>query len=198
MIHPVGEEDPVADVGEAVVKCSVPQLVLEFLAVRHVAQGEDDAEDLCRLREAGSDDVHVDPAAVGVEDPPRDPDRARARSRQHGIDERDGVLEVIGMNEGSKSEIVGCFEAIPQDRFHRGGLEADNAVRLCDRDDIGCVLDQSAEPRFALALVEGLRQVDPVDRQGQLGGQGVGDGLRGHRQSPAVSEQHPTRRPVAP
>ena len=99
MGHPIPEQRAIGEAGERIVEGLVLELVLEPLALRHVAEVEDDASHRPVGEEVQADGVDPPPRSVGVPQPERRRLlRRRLRQARHELVEPGAVVgvDVVG------------------------------------------------------------------------------------------------------
>ena len=173
VLEAVPEQGPVGQPAQGVVEGLVLQLLLQALALGHVAQGEHDALDGRFAEQVVGDHLHV--AATT-----RQPWRMRhsavtdvpARKATPAVG-GNGPFHVLGVEQRSEPPALQRPRFVAEDALRRGRLVGDGRVGPGDQDDVGGALYERLEPHLAPPGVEGLGQLLPVEGQADLGGQGL-------------------------
>ena len=190
--HALVEQRAVGQVGDRVVEGLVGELLLEGLALAHVAAVEDDAADRGVLEQVGVQDLEVPDAAVAVREQALD--RLGPAARAHdpppeATQQADVLVGVQQTLEGLADELLGG-EA--EHLLDRRALVDDPHVGVEHRDEVRGVLDQGGEAGLAGTAVDLLAEPGALERQRDLVGQ-RGQGLAGvgrGRTGAGDDEQH--------
>ena len=185
MGHAVAEEGPVRQAGERVVECLVLQLVLEALALGHVAIIEEDTPDRGIVGQVEADRVHPVPAAIRVAQPELGRLLRPARGEQPGDEraEEGGILRMRQVGETAPNALLGFMA---EHAFDRVALVRDPRLGVDHRDHVRRVLHERAESGLAPPQVDR----NDVEARVELGQAPV---LR--RQAPrSATERHPEDR----
>ena len=150
VLHPIREQRAVGKARERVVEGAVGELILELLAVAHVAGGEQHAADVRIVSEVLVDRLDVAPRAVGMAHPP-------AHGRGHVTclecleEEGDRRLHVVRMDDVEDRLALETARVIAEDALNRGALVEDPALEVDDGDDVGGVLHERPKALLAAA-----------------------------------------------
>ena len=108
MFDAIAEQRPVREVGDRIVKRLIGQLLLESLALGHIAHVDDDPADRGVPQQVGEQTLGVQQAAIAVTNPKlervRRPRRAREQTEERRLNER---LVLVGdvIQEPSADEV---------------------------------------------------------------------------------------------
>ena len=150
VLEALGEEQPVREVGEGVVKRLVGETLLEDLALVNAAQGEDGAGQEGVARDAvGPRLDEVSPVALAQDAPLRG---GRRPGPGDGLgNERARDLPVLRVDDVQQARPVDLVALAPEEPLGGGSVEPDSGVLPDDEDDVGRVLDQRSEARLVRA-----------------------------------------------
>ena len=174
MLDAVREQRPVREVGHRIVEGLVRELILERLALAHVAAVQDDAPDVLVLQQVGVLHLELEPGAVPVLEGALDHmglgSAADVRLTDAGEDLRQAWT--VGLAE-QPGEVVAfdLLDSVAEDALHGWALVRDRAVGVEDGDQVARMGHQRAEPCFALPPVQVLGKRRSLDCEGDLRGQ---------------------------
>ena len=179
--HALHEQRAVGEVRDGVVEGLVRELLLERLALAHVAAVEHDAVDVLVVEEVGVEHLELADAAIDVAHAALEHLGAGGRVRR-GIGEhvREPALlpRLQQPDEAGAHDLLG---GVAEDALDRGALVDDRPGRVEHGDEVARVPDQRAEARLARAPVHLLGQRRALERERDLGRQRGEAALQGLR-----------------
>ncbi len=139
--QPVLEERAVGEPRQTVVEGLVAELLLQPLAVGHVAAGQDAAR---LVRAIAARPFEHDPLLVGRPEPALE--AAAVRARRHG---RLQLLDIVGVGELDQPAADELAGRVAEQRHAGLGRVAHARIGVDDRDQLGRVLHERPEPVLA-------------------------------------------------
>ena len=194
LAHPAGkrvldairEQRTVGKARERVVEGAVGELILELLAVAHVAGGEEHAAHVRVVREVLANRLDVAPRAVGMAHPPAD-GRGHVTGLERLEEEGDRGLDVVRMHDVEDRLALEPGRVVAEDSLHRRALVHDPPLDVDDGDDVGGVLHERPEALLAAAEVGG--ELGALERERHVARERAEAVLEGVRQA-AVGGDH--------
>jgi hypothetical protein len=153
VLHAVREEGAVGEARDRVVKCLVRQLLLESLALAHVAAVQDDPLHVLVVTQVGVLNLELQARSIPVLDRALEGMALRAgRAVLRDQMQQPGPVGLAQDPVEARSLDVG--DGVPEDALDRGALVGDHAVGVEHRDQVARVRDKRSEARFALPPVQ--------------------------------------------
>src|SRR4051812_31469403 len=179
--HALGEQRAVREAGDRVVEGLMGELLLERLALGHVAAVEDDAAHVLVVEQVRVLDLELQRLAVAVAQGALEHLGAAGVVVGGAVEQVQQPALLAGREQAGEARADDLVGRVAEDALDRRALVDDARVGVEHRDEVARGADERAEARLARAAVHLLGQRGGLERERDLGRERAQTSLRGGR-----------------